>query len=137
MKKIFAIILALITVMGASSAFAADVKVLVNGEEVSFDRGPVVEGDVIMIPYRFVAEKLGAKVSWHQETQTVFSEYNGSIITTQIGNNLMFVNNAVYTIDVAPTLETDRTMVIPNVFENGMGVKVTWDAENATVIIEK
>ena len=73
MKKTIALILALVAVLSASVAFAADYKVIVNGEEVVFDRQPVVENGVIFIPYRYVAEKLGAKVSWHQETKTVFS----------------------------------------------------------------
>ena len=69
------------------AAFAADVKVVVNGEEIAFDAAPSKDGETVWIPYRFVAEKIGAKVSWHQETKTVFTEYNGAIITTQIGNN--------------------------------------------------
>ena len=137
MKKILALILAIATVMAASCAFAADVKVIVNGEEVSFDRAPLVDGENVLIPYRFVAEKLGAKVSWHQDTQTVFTEYEGTIVTTQIGNNLMFVNDATFTLENAPVIEVDRTMVPGAVFENAMGAKVVWDAETATVTIEK
>lgn len=137
MKKIFALILALALVMAASSALAADVKVLVNGEEVTFDREPAVKDGTVWIPYRFVAEKLGAKVSWHSETQTVFTEYSGSIVTTQIGNQLMFVNSQTFELENAPVLEIDRTMVTGAVFENAMGVKVVWDEATSTVTIEK
>ena len=137
MKKFFALILALVMVTAASGALAADVKVLVNGEEVTFDRNPAVNDGTVWIPYRFVAEKLGAKVSWHHETQTVFTEYNGAIVTTQIGNRLMFVNSQTFELENAPLLEIDRTMVTGAVFENAMGVKVVWDEETATVSIEK
>ena len=137
MKKTIALILALVAVLSASVAFAADYKVIVNGEEVVFDRQPVVENGVIFIPYRYVAEKLGAKVSWHQETKTVFSEYSGAIITTQIGNELMFVNNAVHNLENAPALLVDRTMVSGDVFVKGMGAKVTIDEEAQTIFIEK
>ncbi len=137
MKKIIAIILALVTVLTAGAAFAADYKVVVNGEEIVFDRQPVVENGVIFIPYRFVAEKLGAKVSWHQETKTIFSEYSGAIVTTQIGNELMFVNDATHNLENAPVLLVDRTMVSGDVFEKGMGAKVTVDEETMTVFIEK
>ncbi len=137
MKRILALILALATVMAASCAFAADVKVIVNGEEIAFDRAPSFDGENVWIPYRFVAEKLGAKVSWHQETQTVFTEYNGAIITTQIGNSLMFVNDATFSLDNAPVLDVDRTMVPRAVFENAMGAKVVWDADASIITIEK
>lgn len=137
MKKFITLILAIVMVMCAASAFAADVKVLVNGEEIAFDREPVKDGEAVLIPYRFVAEKLGAKVSWHQETKTVFSEYEGSIITTQIGNELMFVNNNIFTLEKAPTLSTDRTLVPAEVFKNAFGANVTWDEAAQTLAIEK
>ena len=137
MKKIITLILATVMVMCAASAFAADVKVLVNGEEITFDRQPEKIGETVFVPYRFVAEKLGAKVSWHQETKTVFSEYEGSIITTQIGNELMFVNNNIFTLEKAPTLSTDRTLVPFDVFKNAFGANVIWDEATQTVTIEK
>lgn len=137
MKKIITLILAIVMVMCAASAFAADIRVLVNGEEIAFDRTPVKDGETVLVPYRFVAEKLGAKVSWHQETKTVFSEYNGEIITTQIGNELMFVNNNVITLEKAPSLSTDRTLVSLEVFKNAFGANVNWDDATQTVTIEK
>lgn len=137
MKKLFTLVLTIVMVMGSVSAFAADIKVLVNGEEIAFDREPVMDGETVLVPYRFVAEKLGAKVSWHQETKTVFAEYNGAIITTQIGNELMFVNDGTFNVEKAPVLSTDRTLVPLSVFENGMGAKVLWDEQTSTVTIEK
>ena len=137
MKRIITLILAIVMVMCASSAFAADIKVLVNGEEIAFDREPVKDGETVLVPYRFVAEKLGAKVSWHQETKTVFSEYSGSIITTQVNNDLMFVNSDVFTLDKAPQLVTDRTLVSLEVFKNALGANVAWDEATSTVTIEK
>lgn len=137
MKKFITLVLAIVMVMCATSAFAADVKVLVNGEEITFDREPVKDGETVLIPYRFVAEKLGAKVSWHQETKTVFSEYEGSIVTTQVGNELMFVNNNIFTLEKAPTIATDRTLVPMDVFTNAFGANVSWDEATSTVTIEK
>lgn len=137
MKKIVTLIIATVMVMSAVSAFAADIRVMVNGEEIAFDREPVKTEQTVLVPYRFVAEKLGAKVSWHQETRTVFSEYEGAIITTQIENELMFVNNSVFTLEKAPVLATDRTLVPFEVFKNAFGANVAWDEATNTVSIEK
>ncbi len=137
MKKIIAIILALVVILPGTSVLASDIKVQVNGENIAFDRQPVIEDGVVMVPYRFVVEKLGAKVSWHHETKTVFSEYEGDIITIQIGNTMMFVGSTVFNLEKAPYLETDRTLVPVNVIENAFGVKAVWDADNNTVVIEK
>ena len=135
MKKFVALVLTLLMVMATSVAFAKDVKVLVNGEEIAFDTAPMADGENVWIPYRFVAEKIGAKVSWHHETKTVFTEYSGAIITTQIGNNLMFVNDTTYTLGNAPRIVSDRTLVKGEVFENALGAEVLWDAETSTVTI--
>ena len=59
MKRLFklcAIILALVMVMAASSVFAADIEVSVNGEKVEFDQAPAVIEEVLMLPFRYVAE---------------------------------------------------------------------------------
>ena len=58
------VFLAMIMLFAATSAFAADIKVLVNGEEVQFDRLPEEQDGAILVPFRFVAEKLGAIVAW-------------------------------------------------------------------------
>jgi len=137
MKKILTLFLAVMMIFAATSALAADITVLVNGEAVEFDRQPVVEGETVLIPYRFVIEKLGAKVNWHEETQTVFSDYEGTITTIQIGNNLMFVNGDSFELANAPIISTDRTLVPKEVIENGIGAVVTWDAEASTVTIVK
>ena len=137
MKKFLSLLLAVMFVFAATSALAADIKVIVNDEEVEFDRQPVLDGETVLIPYRFVVEKLGAKVNWHEETQTVFSDYEGAITTIQIGNNLMFVNGDSFEIANAPVILADRTLVPKEVIENGIGATVTWDAESSTVTIVK
>lgn len=137
MKKLMALIIALGMVFSAMTAFAADIKVVVNGEEMAFDREPMVENGVVFIPYRFVAEKLGAKISWHHETKTVFGEYEGKIITAQIGNNFVFVNDGMFTVENAPIINTDRTMVPLDVFVNGYGADASWDSEASVVTIKK
>ena len=137
MKKLVALIIVVVTVFSAVASFAADVKVVVNGEDVTFDREPMIENGVVLVPYRFVAEKLGAKINWHHETKTVFAEYEGKIITAQIGNNLVFVNAGMFSVENAPSINKDRTMVPLDVFINGYGADVAWDSEASVVTIKK
>ena len=63
MKKVVTLLLAMVMIFTATASLAADIKVLVNGEAVEFDRQPVLDGETVMIPLRFVAEKLGAIVN--------------------------------------------------------------------------
>ena len=137
MKKILTVLLAMVMIFAATSAMAADIKVMVNGEEMVFDRQPVLDGETVLIPYRFVVEKLGATVSWFGDIQTVFTNCEGLITTIQIGNDKMFIDDEAITLEKAPVLEIDRTLVPAAVIESSVGAKVLWDAQTATVTIEK
>ena len=137
MKKFAAIILSLTLVFAATGAFAADIKVNLNGEEIAFDVQPMLDGENLLLPLRFIYEKMGANVSWYEETNTVFADLGGNITTIQIGNELMFLNGDSFKLDAVPVLKDDRTLVPAAVIENGTGAKVSWDAEKSTVSIEK
>ena len=54
MKKTLAVILALLVVMTASSALAADIEVKVYGEVVEFDQAPEIIDGVLMLPFRYI-----------------------------------------------------------------------------------
>ena len=137
MKRLVTLLLALIMVFAATGAFAADIKVLVNGDEIVFDRGPQIQDDKLMLPFRFIAEKLGAIVAWDNETKTVFAGMSGTVATMQIGNKSIFVNDTVISVDVAPTILVDRTMVSEEVLEGALGVTVSWDKDLNTATITK
>ncbi len=137
MKKTVTLLLALIMIFAATGAFASNISVLVNGEEIVFDRGPEVQGDKVMIPFRFVAEKLGGVVVWDGETKTVFTSLGETISTMQIENTNIFVNDAVISADIAPILPIDRTLVTEEVLESCLGAEVSWNKEANTVTITK
>ena len=137
MKKIITLLMALVMIFAATGAFAADIKVVVNGEEIQFDRAPYIEGNSVMLPFRFVAEKLGAVVAWDGETQTVFSNLDKSISTMQIGNSNLFVNGEAITLEKAPVLTTDRTLVTIQAIEKALSVTAEWDEAAETVTITK
>lgn len=136
MKKILAVLVALITVFGATVAFAADITVKVNDEIVTFDREPYMEGENVMIPYRFVAEKLGATVAWDGDTKTVFTALGDIAATLQIGNASVFTADGVINAPVAPVLVIDRTFVTGDVIAKAFGVEVTYDEATSTVTVK-
>lgn len=62
--------LILILSLASWAVAAADIKVIVNGEEISFDQAPVIIGGRVLIPVRAVVEALGASISWDADTNT-------------------------------------------------------------------
>lgn len=137
MKKTVTLLLALIMIFAATGALASNISVLVNGEEIVFDRGPEIHEGKVMIPFRFVAQKLGGVVAWDDETKAIFTSIGNTISTMQIGNTNIFVNNAVISADVAPILAIDRTLVTEEVLEGCLGAEVSWNKEANTVTITK
>lgn len=137
MKKVLAIFLTLIMVFGATAAFAADITVKVNDEVVTFDREPYAEDGEVYIPFRFVAEKLGATVAWDKETKTVFTALENAVTTLQIGNRNIFTSEGTVSTEVAPFIVIDRTFVTEDVIEAAFGAEVTFDEVTSTVTITK
>ena len=133
MKKILAIVLAMVMIFAATGVFAADIKVLVNGEEIQFDRLPEEKDGAVLIPFRFVAEKLGAIVAWDGETQTVFANIGDTLSTMQIGNKNVFVNSEAVEADVAPYITIDRTFVSTQILEKALGATVVSDGSTVTI----
>lgn len=114
-----------------------------NGEAVIFpDAQPFVdENNRTLIPVRFVAETMGAKVSWNQETQTAVIEQNGITITVPIGSDTISITkdggtNAVK-MDTAAIIREGRTYVPIRFVAEVLGAWVGYSDLFTTVQIYK
>ncbi len=145
MKRI-ALLLALVMLVGcfgSVSAFAADEpagpSVRVNGYLVEFpDAKPFIdENSRTMIPVRFVAENLGARVSWEQATKTAIIEKNGTIVEITIGDAKLHVtkggNTTTTTMDTAAVLKDNRTYVPIRFVAEALGAYVDYSDTYRTV----
>ncbi|NPV91435.1 MAG: sulfurtransferase [Firmicutes bacterium] len=80
LKRFMAAVLGLVLILGFSAGvFAAqNIKVLVNGSEISFDQPPISMNGRVLVPIRAVAESLGAEVTWIDgSTQVVIQSTSG------------------------------------------------------------
>jgi hypothetical protein len=105
------------TATAATDIGSSVLTVKYNGESVTFpDAQPFVdENDRTLIPVRFVAETMGAAVSWNQELQTAVIEQDEITITVPIGSDTITVtqdgsSNAVK-MDTAAIIREERTYV--------------------------
>ncbi|MDK2784787.1 MAG: hypothetical protein PWR11_653 [Bacillota bacterium] len=113
------------------------IKVFVNGNQVNFpDQQPYIENGRTMVPVRFVAEALGAKVDCSKDG--VVSIDKGDIhIRMKIGESKAAVNGVVKTFDVRSVLTKQyRTMVPLRFVSETLGAAVNWDAKTRTVKID-
>ena len=112
-----------------------------NGEAVVFpDAQPFIdENDRTLIPVRFVAETMGAEVSWDQEAQTAVIEQEGVKILVPIGSDTLSVaqedGNSTVQMDTAAIIREDRTYVPIRFVAETLGAWVSYSDLFTTVQI--
>lgn len=133
------IMLAMLLVLSTTvfATFAADgIKVKINGEPVEFDVPPQLINDRTMVPLRAIFEALGAKVEWNGDTQTVTATRGDIVVVSTIGNKIMYVSGEAKTMDVAPVIISDRTLVPARFVAEAFGCFVEWESSTRTVYID-
>ncbi len=110
---------------------------LVNGETVTNDVVPIIVNDRTMLPIRFIAEALGAKVEWFEETETVKITLEDIEISLVIGDSFATVNGEKVELDSPSFIENDRTYLPIRFVAENLGAKVEWNEELQLVTITK
>lgn len=114
----------------------AEITVSLNGQLLSFEQPPVLLHERTMVPMRKIFEALGATVVWEDTTQRVTAEKDGLSVSLQIGNNRMQIGDQVITLDVAPQLIQDKTMVPVRAVSEAFRCHVDWDDTLQRVLIK-
>lgn len=118
-----------------STPAASAISVKLNGSALSFDVAPQIINDRTMVPMRKIFESMGATVDWNGDTRTITSVKGDTTISMTIDNPEMTVNGSAVTLDSAPTIIDDRTLVPVRAIAEAFGSKVDWDGTTKTVTI--
>lgn len=111
-------------------------KAFVNSKETVLDQPPIIEKGRTLVPFRFIGESMGAKVSWDANKKAVGFDFGDIHITLTIGSTTAIINGVKNTLDVAPKiLPSGRTVVPVRFVSETMGAKVEWDAKTRTVTV--
>lgn len=112
----------------------------VNGEKKNIDENgtvPVVENGRTLVPIRAIIEAMGGDVKWDNETNTAVLTLGEDIITLTIGSETAFFNEEKHTLDVAPKIINDRTMLPIRFIAESFKFSVAWDEKTETITITK
>lgn len=109
----------------------------INGKTVANDVAPKIVNDRTMLPIRFIAEALGAKVDWIEESQTVKITAENIDISLVIGEDFATVNGERIDLDSPSFIEKDRTYLPIRFVSEKLGADVSWDDATQTVTITK
>lgn len=145
-KKIFLLITILIMLFTVVYA-ANPITVQLNGEYIDFtdENGNVVNPEMInnrtMVPMRKIFEVVGAEVEWDGEERKITATTEEKIINLQINNTTASVQDKVtdevteITLDAAPVILNNRTLVPVRFIAESLEKQVGWDNENRCVIV--
>lgn len=137
-KKILALsfVLVLSLLCVCILVFASDdITLVVNNEIVSCDVPPIISNDRTLVPVRVLFEHLDADVYWDPVLRQVVVAADGKIMIFNIDSKIMYLNDQSYTLDAAPIIKDDRTMVPIRFVSENLGYDVDWDGDNRTVYV--
>ena len=109
----------------------------VFGSGVKNDVAPVIKNDTTMLPSRFVAESLGAKVEWLGVEQKVVITKDNMKIEILIGSDTAYVNGEAVKLIQPAFVENDRTFTPIRFISEQLGADVDWNSETGEVTITK
>ena len=112
----------------------------VNDKAVALDVAPVIIESRTLLPIRWIAEPLGAKVDWDNSTKKVTVTLENTKIELWIGKSTAQVNGVATPIDannskVVPVIINSRTMIPIRFISENLGCQVDWNSTTRTVTI--
>ena len=131
----------------AEKNLSDSIKVQLDGEYLDFtdSNGDTVEPQLInnrtMVPLRKIFESLGCEISWEQETQTVTAKSENKEIKLVINDNTAKVKDlnsseeSIISLDSAPVIVEQRTLVPVRFIAESLEKEVNWDQDNKAVVI--
>lgn len=115
--------------------------VIVDNNIVAIDTAALIKNERTFVPYRALAEAFGAKVEWNEKDRTVTTQMDGKTVVMTIDKKEYKVNDKEMTMDVAPYISGDRTLVPVRFVAEALGFKVTptynTDGTTASVVFNK
>lgn len=123
-------VFSLLMMGGAPVAQAfGEIRIEVNGQSVHSDVAPFIQNSRTMVPLRFVAEALGAKVEWAPNTRTVTVRYLEKVVVLPVDSTVAHVNGTTVVLNVPATIVNGRTFVPLRFVAEALGAIVLWNSE--------
>ena len=112
---------------------AAEISVIINGNQLTTDVAPYIQDDRVLVPFRALFEALGATVGWDGANQVVTGARDGKEIKLTIDSKTACVDGKAVELDVPATITGERTFVPLRFVGESLGAEVSWDEAAQTV----
>ncbi|PYG88847.1 N-acetylmuramoyl-L-alanine amidase [Ruminiclostridium sufflavum DSM 19573] len=140
MKKLlilFGMIFSFITAFSAAAFAQQPINVIVNEKKINFpDAQPFIDSNNrTQTPVKFIAEELGADVSWNGEEKKATFVMGDITLVLYIGDINYTINGQVRQMDTSALLKDDRTYVPAKYVAEAFGAEVRWESSSKTVYV--
>lgn len=108
MKK-RALCICLAAMMTAVPVYASELSINVNGTVITTDTPAEIKDGVVFVPVSFISGELGAEVKWEDQKAVITLDETSCVYVP--GSTTAYKNGAEMTLDWAPYISSDRTMV--------------------------
>jgi spore germination protein YaaH len=119
-----------------SSSFSPLIKIQLDGYRFPTNPEPINYNNHTLVPFRSLAQALGLQVSFDANTDTILAENKSVQIKMVLNQHTAYINEQPVQLDVEPILYENRTMIPARFLCEAVGANVTWDANNATVVVK-
>ena len=108
---------------------------MVFGNVVMNDVAPIIRNDRTMLPIRFIAQSLGATVTWDEQFQKVTIMKDDLKIEIIIGSTTAFINGVGIELNSPAFVENDRTYLPLRFVAENLGATLIWDEQSKQITI--
>ena len=140
-KKIITLLTTLAIVSSNIYATSTDsISVKINGKSVNQNNGlesAYIESELnrVMISTRIVAENMGFKVDWNQNTKKVTISNGTTTIVLGLNSNTVYVNGVKTTIDAPTEIKNSRIYVPVRFVSEVLGSTVDYNNNDKVITI--
>jgi phosphate transport system substrate-binding protein len=137
-KKLLALMLSITAAVYPAAAVnaAPAVKLVIDGAAQNPETAPVVDNGSTLVPMRYIAETLGAGVSWDAGSKQAAFETAAHKVVFTIDSGSYTVDGASKTLNTPAKIAGGSTMIPLRAFAESIGAKVGYDAASGTVSVD-
>lgn len=120
------VLAAVVSSLAQAAPAPGPIRVTVDGAAFALDPPPQMVGGRVLVPYRAIAERLGARVGWDSRTRVVTVTKGADVMRLTVGQTTATVQGRNVTLDTAPLLVGGRVFVPLRFLGEGLGAQVDW-----------
>ena len=104
---------------------------------INMDTAAYIDPDTggTLVPVRYLADALGARTHWDDDTQQITVSTAACTIGMNIGSTTLTVDGQAQTMGAAPVINDGRTYVSAHWMAEAMGYQVDWNTTNKILTI--